>query len=496
MFELFASGFSALASIDMILLVLAGVVLGIIFGATPGVSTSMGMIFMLPTTFAMSLSQAMALFLGLYVGGVSGGLITAILLNIPGTPASVPTTFDGAPMARNGQAGKALSAGILCSFLGGCVSFIFLFFLSPTISRFAIKFSNIDYFSISFFALMLVASLAGKSLAKGIGAAFLGIAFATVGMSPVDASRRFTFGVNALDGGFVLVAVLIGVYAVIEVVKVAADPDRTPLEKTKYRMRGFNLTAKEIKGQSGNFLTSALIGTGIGFLPGIGAGVASMLSYSVARSRSKYPEKFGTGILDGVVASESANNAVIGGALIPLLTMGIPGDGSTAILLSAFMMHGITPGPLLFRTSSELIYTMFACLVLANVLMILLEYFALPIFLKMLSIPTHVLLPIIMVLSSIGAYGVNNRAFDVVSISLFALVGFAFWIFKFPMPPFIMGYILCPVVETNLMRGLMLTKGNLIPFFTRPISGTFILITIVYLSVVIYKNLHPHIKRN
>ncbi len=489
MISQFVEGFSALFSFEMLALLALGVVIGIVFGASPGLTTSMGLILVLPATYSMDLSMSMAIFLGIYIGGTSGGLITAILLNIPGTPASVPTTFDGAPMARNGQPGKALSLGIVASFFGGTFSFIFLFFLSPKIAEIAIKFSSVEYFSVSFFSIMLVASLAGKSLPKGLASAFLGMAFATIGMAPLDAARRFTFGYNSLDNGFILVAVLIGFYAVIEVIKLAETAGNYNDVKAEYRLRGFDITKNDIKDNVGPFCISSLIGTGIGFLPGIGAGTASMLSYSVVKNRSKKPELFGTGISQGIVASEAANNAVIGGALIPLLTLGIPGDASTAILLSAFMLHGITPGPLLFSSHTTLIYTMFAALIIGNFMMVIFEYFALPVFLKLLNIPKHYLFPIIMVLCGIGAFGVNNRIFDVITINLFALMGYVFSKFKFPVVPFIMGFILCPIIEKNLMRGLQLTSGSFIPFFTRPISGFFLICAIVYVLFTVKKQI-------
>jgi putative tricarboxylic transport membrane protein len=291
------------------------------------------------------------------------------------------------------------------------------------------------------------------------------------------------------------VAVLIGFYSVIEVLKVAEDYNPEPLKKVTYRMRGFDLTLKDMKEQAGNFFISAFIGAGIGFLPGIGSGTASMLSYSVAKNRSKYPEKFGTGILDGVVASETANNAVIGGALIPLLTLGIPGDSSTALLLAGFMIHGVTPGPLLFTTHAQLIYTMFACLIVGNILMVVFEYLALPVFLKLLNIPKHMLLTIIMVLCSIGAFAINNRIFDISSILLFALAGYAFYIFKYPVAPFIMGFILCPIVEKHLMRGLMLTKGDFIPFLSRPISAFFLVCMIIFIVFTVNKQLRLSLRR-
>lgn len=485
MAELFLTGIGQVCSPQMIGLILGGVILGIIFGAIPGLTTSMGILLVLPVTYSMDLYHAMALFMGMYIGGVSGGLITAILLNIPGTPASVPTTFDGYPMAQKGQAGKALSVGIVYSFLGGTFSMLVLFFVAPLMSEFALKFGNIEYFSVCLFALMLVASLSGKSLLKGIMAALLGILFTTVGMAPLDGMHRYTFGFQSLNAGFQLVAVLIGIYAVVEVLKVAETRKAPQMVQSDYHMKGFDITKKEMKSQTGNFLCSAVVGTGIGFLPGIGQGAASMLAYGFCKNRSKYPEKYGTGIIDGVVASETANNAVIGGAMIPLLTMGIPGDATTAILLAAFMLKGVTPGPLLFTTHADLIYTIFVCLIVANVGMLLIESKALPLFLKVLKVPKYVLLPIILVLCSVGAFGINNRVFDVGSILIFSLVGYGFYKFKFPLAPFMMGFVLGPLVETHLQRGLMLSYGSIIPFFTSPISAFFLLATAVYLFFVI-----------
>ena len=332
---------------------------------------------------------------------------------------------------------------------------------------------------------MLVSSLSGKSIIKGVIAALFGMALATVGMAPLDSARRYTFGHSSLDNGFTLVAVLIGVYAVIEMIKIAEKFEPEQMIPVKYRMKGFDLTLQDFKDNAGAFITSSLIGTGIGFLPGIGAGTASMLSYSVIKNRSRHPERFGTGLPQGIVASESANNAVMGGALIPLLTMGIPGDSSTAILLSAFMLHGITPGPLLFTTNQTTIYTIFAALVIGNLLMIIIEYFGMPIFLKLLNIPKHILFPVIMVLCAIGAYGVNNRIFDVGTIIFFACIGYAFKKYKYPIPPFILGFILEPIVEKNLLRALQLTKGRLLPFLTKPISCVFLLVTLIYLLITV-----------
>ncbi|MDR1931674.1 MAG: tripartite tricarboxylate transporter permease [Spirochaetales bacterium] len=464
--------------------ILLGVVLGIIFGGTPGISTSMGIAFMLPLTFTLPLIPSIALILGLYVGGTSGGLITAILINIPGTTAAIATCWDGHPMAQRGEAGKALGIGIFYSFCGGIISFLLLITLSPIIARFALKFGAVEYFSISLFSLALISTLSGKSLAKGVAAAMFGMAFTTVGAAPLDGNMRFTFGSHALEAGFKMLPVLVGTYAVSEVLKVAERNAPLP-PATKYKMRGFGVSMKEFREQFINMMRSALIGTGIGLLPGLGANISNILSYTVAKQQSRYPEKFGTGIIDGIVASETANNAVTGGALIPLLTVGIPGDAITAMLLSAIMVQGITPGPLMFKNHIDIVYAVFIAIFIANALMIIVEYFGLSLFLKILLIPNYILLPIVLVMCTIGAYATNNRVFDVWSIIVFAIIGYGMQKFKYPISPFVLGYILGNLVETNLRRAFMVTRGSFVAFLERPIAAVFFIITIVFVGLMV-----------
>ncbi|MBD2846651.1 tripartite tricarboxylate transporter permease [Paenibacillus sp. IB182496] len=479
-------GASAVFSIEVLLLVTFGVLVGILFGASPGLTTSMGIALMLPITFGLPLVEGMALLLGLYIGGVSGGLITAILLNIPGTPASIATTFDGYPLARSGQPGKALGTGILFSFIGGIVSLIILVTVSPYLAKIAIKFGPVEYFAVSLFSLTLIAGLSGDSLRKGAVSALLGVLVTTVGAAPIDGVLRFTFGNHQLDGGLQLLPVLIGIYAITEVLKTAElKPDKLA-EVVVGKLRGFGLSMKEFGSQTWNALRSSLIGTAIGVLPGLGAGVANIIAYSAARKQSKQPEKFGKGSLEGLVASESSNNAVSGGAMIPLLTMGIPGDAGTAILLAGLMIQGITPGPLMFSTSADIIYGIFIILLIANVVMIVMEFFGLRVFLKLLKIPKHILLPIIVVICTIGAFSTNNRMFDVWTILFFAAIGYALYKFKYPSAPFILGFILGPLLETNLRRGMMYTSGDFLPFLTRPASGLFMLLTVVSVAVIVW----------
>lgn len=480
----------------ILLLCFIGMVLGIFFGASPGMTSSMGIALILPVTYGMSIINGMSILLGIYIGSMSGGLITAILINIPGTPASVATTFDGHPMALRGEGGRAIRIGTLYSLLGGMFSLIILFFISPLLAKAALKFGPVEYFSIAFFSLTLISSLSGKSILKGAISATIGVIFTTVGMAPVDTVRRYTFGIYSLDGGFKLLPVLVGVFAVMEVIKAAENPVQGDMRPMSYKTRGLGVSWKEFKEQFRNFFVSACIGTGIGILPGLGAAISNLIAYSVVRNSSKYPEKFGTGVIDGVIASETANNAVTGGALVPLLTMGIPGDAGTAMLLAAFMLHGITPGPLLFNTHGNVIYAMFVILIVANIMMFLVQIWGLPAFLKLLEIPRNILFPIIMVLASVGAFAMNNRIFDIWSIFIFALVGYGLSKFNFPSAPLVLGFVLGPLLELNLRRGLMSTYGSYAGFFTRPISGTVIAMTLLFVVYSVYSAVKRRRKAN
>ena len=482
--ENFLIGFAQILNPMSLLLVAIGTFLGIFFGAAPGMTSSMGIALALPVTYGMGIVNGMALLLGIYIGSISGGLITAILLNIPGTPASVATTFDGHPMAMRGEGGRAVRIGTLYSFIGGMISLLALFFISPALAKVALKFSFEEYFAIGVLSLFLISGLSGKSLAKGIVSALIGVAFATVGMAPVDTVRRFTFGLPALDGGFKLLPLMIGVYAVAEVLKCASSFDNGNQTVASYKSKGLGITWKEFKEQCPNMTLSAFIGVAIGILPGLGAAISHLIAYSASRKISKHPERYGTGCIDGIIASETANNAVSGGALIPLLTMGIPGDAGTAMLLAAFMLHGITPGPLLFDKYSSTIYAMFAILIVSNIMMILMQIYGLPVFLKMLKVKRNILLPVVMVLASIGAFATNNRIFDVWAILVFAIVGYLLSKNGFPAPPIVLGFVLGPIIELNLRRGMMSSYGSFLNFFTRPVAGTVLVISIL---LFIYK---------
>ena len=494
---LIGSAFAGLFNPMSIFIMVAGVAVGIVFGSIPGLSAAMAVALFLPVTFAMESSQAFTLLVALYIGGISGGLISAILINIPGTPSSIATCFDGTPMAKKGEAAKALGVGVVFSFIGGLISFLLLMFIAPSLAQVTLKFSAIEYFGVCIFALSMIAALAGGNMVKGLLSACLGLVISCVGMAPIDGVKRFTFGINELSSGFDILPTLIGIFAIAEVLSFAEEVNKmakVTKVKQEVKIKGFGFSMAEFLSQKWNALRSALIGTGIGILPGIGGSTAGILSYITAKKMSKDPEKFGTGVIDGIVASETSNNAVIGGALIPLLTLGIPGDGVTAMLLGAFMIHGLTPGPLLFTQSADLVYTIFAVCILANVIMLILELGGMRIFIKLLSIPKHILLPIVLVLCTVGAFATNNRIFDVQSIILFGILGYLMSKFKLPVAPFILSFILGDLVETNLRRGLMLTKGSFWEFFTHPIAAVFMLIAVAFVLWTVFKQIQEHRK--
>jgi putative tricarboxylic transport membrane protein len=465
-----------------------GVIIGIVFGAIPGLSATMAIAIFLPVTYGLSAVEGMACLIGLFVGGVSGGLISAILLNIPGTPSSVATCFDGRPLALKGQADKALGAGIVFSFLGTLFGIVALVFIAPALASVAIKFGPHEYFAVTFFSMTLIITLASDSLCKGMITGLLGIAFGLVGLDAIEASPRFWFGIRSIRSGFNVLTVLIGLYAIAEVFNNCGNANDTANAKVEeVTMRGFGVTAREVVGQWANFIRSSFIGLVIGILPGIGGGTSNIVAYTVAKNQSKHPENFGKGELAGVVAPESANNAGIGGAIIPLLTLGIPGDTATAMLLGGLMIHGITPGPLIFENFGGLMYAIFILLLLSSFTMLIAEFVGLKGFIKVLKVPKYYLLPVIVVLCGVGAFGLNNRVFDVGSVLFFGLIGFLLAKCKYSLPPMILGFILGPVLEVSLRRGLTSSQGDFTEFLTRPISGSIIVFSLLFIAYSLYK---------
>ena len=469
--------------------------IGIIFGAIPGLTATIAIAMMLPITFSMATTMGISTLVALYIGGNSGGLVSAILLNMPGTPSSIATCFDGRPMALKGQGGKALGVGVVFSFVGTVLSIAAMIFIAPPLAAITIKFGAWEYFTVTLFSLTLIASLSGKDIIKGIITAIIGMMFASVGLAPIDGVERFTFGSVELSSGFAMLSVLVGLYAISEVMKTAGTiQNGENFVATEFKMKGFGFSLAEFFGQMKNAVRSALIGIGIGILPGIGGGTSNIVSYTIAKNQSKYPEKFGTGIIDGVVASETANNATIGGAMIPLLTLGIPGDTATAMLLGGFMIHGIQPGPLLFESHGDVVYGVFTAMILSSFFMLIWSLGAMRLFIRILKVPKNYLFPIIVVLCSVGAFALDNRVFDAASIILFGVIGYALEKLKYPLPPFILGFVLGGTFEQNLRRGLQIGNGNIFDLFNYPIAILFLAATVVSIIFSI-RSYHKNAKK-
>lgn len=481
------SAFVSISTPTSLLLMMAGVFVGIIFGSIPGLSASMAVALFLPLTFTMSPSLGMNSLVAVYIGGISGGLISAILLNMPGTASSIATTFDGYPMAQKGEGARALGYGIVFSFLGSVFSFLILTFCAPLLADVALKFTPAENFGISFFALTMVAVLSSGNMIKGVLAGMLGLMITFIGMAPIDGTARFTFGNSSLMAGFDTLSTLIGIFAISEILITAEKMNSKNLEKIEFKkVKGFGFSFAEFVYQIPNAIRSALIGTGIGILPGIGGSTSGMLSYVTAKNMSKHPEEFGKGCPDGIVATETANNATIGGAMIPLLVLGIPGDGVTAMMLGGFLIHGLSAGPLLFVKNSDVVYGIFAACMVCSLFMLIIEFFGIKAFVQLLRIPKYILMPLILVLCCVGAYATNNRIFDVQSTILFGAIGYLYYKFKLPTTPFVLCFLIGAMVETYLRRGLMQYK-SFGAFFERPIFDAFFFTAIAVIVWSIYK---------
>ena len=487
--EALLGGFSALLAPDLIPLMFLGVIVGIIFGAIPGLSATMAIVLFLPVTFSMSVYQAFTLLVALYIGGVSGGLVSAILINIPGSAMSIATCYDGHPMAKSGHAKRALGIGIVFSFFGTILSIGVMIVAAPSLAAFAVKLGPYEFFSLTLFAIVLVCTVTGKDLFKALAAAFIGLAFCVVGMAPVDGAYRYTFGITGLMGGLALTPTVIGMFATTEILLNVVKPigNNKGTQHAVEKIRGFGFSLKEMFGQAKNFLISSAIGLVIGFLPGMGGSLANQIAYVSVQKSSKHPEKFGTGIMDGIVASETSNNASIGGAMIPLLALGIPGDGPTAMLLGAFTMHGLVAGPLLFKTSGDLVNLVFAAMILCSIIMLVVEFFGIRIFAKIIEVPREILYPVVLTICVVAAFANNRTMFDVWTLLICGIIGFMMAKFKLPRACFVLGFVLGTNVETNLRRALQLSRGSFVPFFTRPISCVLLLITFALVIRAVWK---------
>ena len=472
-----------------LLLVLIGVIGGVIFGAIPGMTATMAVAIFLPLTYALDLTHGIALLIALYVGGISGGLVPAILLNIPGTPSSIATTFDGYPMNKNNEGERALKIGIISSLIGGLISLGVLTFFAPTLASFALSFTPVEKFLLILFALTVIVSLSKGGLLMGLFSGSLGIYISLMGRhsSALGGNNNFrlvpNFLKDTLESGFSLLPVLIGLFAVGQIIieaekgmKNNQKVSKTDLEKSrKFRLADF-------KGQIINVIRSSFIGTFIGILPGVGGSAASILSYSQAKNFSKEPEKLGTGVAEGIIASEASNNGLTGGALIPLLSLGIPGDSTTAVLIGAFTLQGIAVGPTFIKSNPDVWNSMLISLLFANLFMFILMFFSIKWLSRLVSIPKQIIYPIIVVVCAIGAYAIRyGIMFDIWTVMIFGLVGYLFSKLGLKTAPFIIGFILGNQLEQNLIQSISYYNSWTIFFTKGPI--VWVLWLLIFISL-------------
>jgi putative tricarboxylic transport membrane protein len=469
--------FIGLLDWQVVLVMLVGVILGILGGAMPGISPSTAVALLVPFSYTMDPRLALILLVAIYQAANYGGSITAVLINTPGTPAAAATCFDGYPLTQQGKAGKGLGIALLGSCLGGTFGAIVLIFFCVPLARAALKFSPAAYFGLAIFGLATVASLGGGSVLKGIIAVLIGLLIKTIGLDPISGIYRFTFGSDLLYDGFALIPALMGLFAVsvvFEKLEKWTGLDRT-LEKFDSKLPTF----EEIWNIKGCLLQSSIIGTIIGIFPGAGATIASFISYDVAKRTSKEPEKFGKGALEGVAASEAANSSSVGGALIPLLALGIPGSATDAVLIGAFILHDLVPGPLLFKDHPAIVYGIFASLLVANVLVFLIGLYGNRAFIKVVSVSDAVLYPFILVVALIGTYSVNSSLFDMGSCIGFGILGWILKRYGYPAAPVVLGIVLGKLIEYSFRRGVIM--GGYGVFYTDTLA--FIVLLLAMLSL-------------
>ncbi|GGG85217.1 hypothetical protein GCM10011415_39260 [Salipiger pallidus] len=471
-------GFGVVLQPINLLILASAVLIGFVGGALPGISGVILVVILLPVTYSMEPTGAFMLLTAIYASSVFSGLITAILYRAPGTPEAVMTAIDGYPMTQKGEAGKALGVGILSSAIGGVLGTVVLIVATPLLADIALQFSSPEFFALAVLGLTVVASLGGN-LIMGVIGVCIGLIIASVGLDPLTGTQRFTFGNLELMSGINLIPVIIGLFAISEVLKRSQEGD-VHLASKKFSIRIFDWPV--IRQIRGAILRSSILGTAIGILPGIGASTAAMVAYSETVRWSKDRSRFGKGAPEGVAAPEAANNAAAMGALVPLFALGIPGSGTTAVILGAFIVHGLTPGPTFMTGNTDLIYAVFVGLLIVNLLILLFSKPFIALLSKLLDVPYSVLGPIIVICCVVGTYSVQNSLMDVWLMLGFGLAGFLLEKIGFPLVAIILGVVLGPIAESELRRSLAMSRGDWFVFFDRPISA--ILLAIAALLLV------------
>ena len=492
MYELLLAGIENVLQMKYFVPLALGTLVGVVGGAMPGITNTMTVIMVLPFTFGLEPLQGLSAMIGVYIGGESGGLITSCLLGIPGKPSSIATMFDGFPMSRKGEPGRALWLGIWASFFGGLLGGLFLVGTTEPLARIALAFGPWEYFALFVFALSMVAGLTGASLTKGLLAGAIGLVVTVMGNDPVMGQPRLTLGIRFLEGGIPFLPVLIGVFAFSQIMseleKMGAgrrDPAASLI--VPKLVVSHAKVVWEILSRPVLLLWTSFIGVLIGVLPAIGGSAANVMAYDQAKKFSKHPERFGTGTPEGIIASEAANNSNIGGSLVTIMAFGIPGDAVTAVMLGALTIHGIQPGPLFITQEPKLAYGIFGAYIVGHFLMLAILFVGVRWFLRIVMVPKAVLFPVILVLCTVGAYALNNTMANVYVLALFGLIGYGMVKGGLPLAPLILGVILGDQIEINLIRAVM-TDADPWLFLTRPISGGLLAAAVASMAFAIWQH--------
>lgn len=488
MLDTLAAAFALFATVDNAVALLIGVIVGTIVGAIPGMTTPMAVALTLPFTFTLPPVTGILLLLGVYKGGIYGGSITAILINTPGTPAASCTVLDGYPLARKGEARRALDMALYSSCIADFISNISLILFAGVLASFALRFGSPELFTLIVFSLTIIAGVSGQQLLKGFGSAALGLLLATIGLDLIFGTSRFVFGQVNLMSGLTFIPVLIGLFALPEIINFFLLKRK---ETIKSQLAGAGATLSDIKKSLTTIIRGSLIGVVLGAIPGIGGAPAAFMSYSEARRNSKNPEKFGTGEIEGVAAAESGNNGVAGATMIPLLALGIPGDVITAIILGAFMIHGLRPGPLMFQDNLSLIYALFMGIMLSSFYLLVVGKLSIKAISRIADIPRERLFPIVLVLCVFGAYTVNNTIFDVGIMFIMGALGFVMLRLAIPAAPFLIAFILGPLLEDNFRQSLLISKGSYSVFFSSGVCIFFWCLTALSAGFLVWQHTRP-----
>jgi putative tricarboxylic transport membrane protein len=495
----FMEALKNILTISNILLAAGGTFMGIIFGALPGFTAAMGVAVLLPVTFGLPPASGLILLGALFGGAMYGGAISAILVNTPGTPSAAATTLDGHPMAQKGLAGEALREAVFASFLGGIFGVTVLLLFAPPLAKVSLMFGPPEYFLLAIFGLTIIASISEKSLLKGLLAGVFGLTVSTIGMDPLLGIPRFTMGIVNLIDGVKLVPAMIGLFSIPETLNLISsyihDDSVSLVNINEFRKIKIGFPSlSHIKRHASIYVKSSMIGTYVGMLPGAGGSIASFMAYNEARRSSKHPEKFGTGISEGIAAAESANNAMASGALIPMLTLGVPGDSVAAIIMGGLMVHGLEPGAQLFARNGDIAYTFIIALYLANIMMLLFGTYCAPYFTIVTNTPKHILSACVMMLTVIGSYALRGNIFDVYVMIAFGFIGYFLKCHGFSVIPIVLGIILGPIAEKGLNGTLTISYGeNLLLFLlARPISLILIVLTLLSVGVPLYKKIRDN----